>query len=36
METKALTIHVDAEAARAYESASADERRKLDAMLDEE
>ncbi len=33
METKTITIHVDAEMAQAYESASQEERRKLDVLL---
>ena len=33
METKAITIHVSPEAASAYETASAEQRRKLDALL---
>ena len=33
METKAITIHVSLEAASAYETASADQQRKLDALL---
>ncbi len=33
METQEITIRVDAEAARAYEAASPEERRKLDLLL---
>ena len=33
METKTITINVNAQAARAYESAPAERRRKLDALL---
>jgi hypothetical protein len=33
METRPITIRVDADAARAYEAATAEERRKLDALL---
>ena len=33
METKTITIRVSAEAARAYEGAPAEERRKMDALL---
>jgi hypothetical protein len=33
METKTITIRVDAEVAQAYESASEEERRKLDVLL---
>jgi len=33
METKTITIHVSPEAASAYETASADQQRKLDALL---
>lgn len=33
METKTITIRVDAETARAYESASQEEQRKLDTIL---
>jgi predicted KAP-like P-loop ATPase len=33
METKTITIRVDAEVAQAYESASEGERRKLDVLL---
>jgi hypothetical protein len=33
METKAITIHVLPEAARTYESAPPEQRRKLDALL---
>jgi hypothetical protein len=33
METQAITIRVSPEAARAYEAASADQQRKLDALL---
>ena len=33
METKAITIHVDAETARIYESVSDEERHKLDVLL---
>jgi hypothetical protein len=33
METEQITIQVDAEAARAFKSASAQERRKLEALL---
>jgi len=33
METEQITIQVDAEAARAFKSASAEDRRKLEALL---
>ena len=33
MATKSITISVNADAARVYESASADQRRKMDALL---
>ncbi len=33
METKAITIHVDAETAQIYESVSDEERHKLDVLL---
>jgi nickel-dependent lactate racemase len=33
METKAITIHVSPEAASAYETAPAEQQRKLDALL---
>jgi hypothetical protein len=33
METKTITIHVSPEAASVYETASADQQRKLDALL---
>jgi hypothetical protein len=33
METEQITIRVDAEAAKAFQSASADNRRKLEALL---
>lgn len=33
MKTKAITIHVSSEAASVYETASADQQRKLDALL---
>lgn len=33
METKAITINVNAQAARAYESSPVEKRRKLDAFL---
>lgn len=33
MATKSITISVDVEAARVYESAPADQRRKMDALL---
>jgi len=33
METERITIQVDAEAAKAFNSASADDRRKLEALL---
>ncbi|MEW5800870.1 MAG: hypothetical protein AB1847_02085 [bacterium] len=33
METEQITIQVDAEAARAFKSASAQDRRKLEALL---
>jgi hypothetical protein len=33
METEPITIHVDAEAARAFKAASEEEQRKLEALL---
>ena len=33
MASRAITIHVDPEAAQAYETASAEEKRKLDVLL---
>lgn len=33
METEKITIEVDAQAARAYRAASAEDRRKMDALL---